>query len=388
MHRIGVVTGTRAEYGLLKPLIEKIDADDDLSLCLIVTGAHLEERLGYTCREIEKDGFFISYKVPMHLVSDQPKGICRSMGVEMSELAGILEQEKLDLLFLLGDRYETFIAAAAAMLFCVPIAHLHGGEVTEGAIDDAIRHSISKMSAIHFTSTELSARRLRQMGEPPERIFCVGALGVENIKNAVYYSREELCRRYHPLFDKPYILVTYHPVTLDGNTGSPPQALFEELLQVLSLNPAYHYVFTYASADAGGDGINQRINSFVEKNINTCAFQSMGQRGYLSALKYAACVAGNSSSGILEAPSFHIPTVNIGDRQKGRECAGSVISCGNSREEIRRAFAYALSGDFADKCKNCENPYEGKDTSSNIIRITKQMLGKGITLRKTFADML
>ena len=384
MYRLGVVTGTRAEYGLLKPLIEKINKDCELELCLIVTGAHLEEKFGYTCREIMEDGYPIAYQVPMDLKSDTPGGICVSMGKELTGLAEVFEQAQPDLLFLLGDRYETLAAAITAMMFRVPIAHLHGGEITEGAVDDAVRHSISKMSALHFTSAEVYASRLRQMGEEPGRVWNVGALGVENIKRIPYLTRDELCDRYSPLFDKPYILVTYHPVTLEVNKA---KLQFEEFLQVISRRKEYNYIFTYANADMEGNEINQLINHYVEKHENACAFKSLGQIGYLSALNYACCVAGNSSSGIIEAPSFHIPTINIGNRQKGRECSKTVVSCGNSAKEIEKAFAYALSKEFMDRCKQYSNPYEGENTSDRIVEITKAALNAGITIKKSFVDM-
>lgn len=384
MYRLGVVTGTRAEYGLLKPLIEKINRDCELELCLIVTGAHLEEKFGYTCKEIMEDGYPIAYRVPMDLKSDAPGGICVSMGKELTGLADVFEQAKMDLLFLLGDRYETLIAAITAMMFRVPIAHLHGGEITEGAVDDAVRHSISKMSALHFTSTEVYARRLKQMGEESGRIWNVGALGVENIKRIPYMTRDELCGRYGSLFAEPYILVTYHPVTLEINKA---KLQFEEFLQVLSRREEYNYIFTYANADMEGNEINRLIHYYVERHRNACAFKSLGQIGYLSALRYACCVAGNSSSGIIEAPSFHIPTINIGSRQKGRECSRTVVSCGNSAGEIEEAFAYALSKTFIDRCKQYPNPYEGENTSDRIVEITKAALKAGITIKKSFVDM-
>ncbi len=384
MYRVGVVTGTRAEYGLLKPLMEKIEKDCELELCLIVTGAHLEEKFGYTCREIMEDGYSVFYRVPMDLKSDTPEGICVSMGKELTGLAEVYGQAGLDLLFLLGDRYETLVAAIAAMMFRVPIAHLHGGEITEGAVDDAVRHSISKMSALHFTSTENYARRLRQMGEEPERVWNVGALGVENIKRIPYLTRDELCGRYGPLFAEPYILVTYHPVTLEINKA---KLQFEEFLRVISRREEYNFIFTYANADMEGDEINRLIDQYVEKHEKACAFKSLGQVGYLSALRYACCVAGNSSSGIIEAPSFHIPTINIGNRQKGRECSGTVVSCGNSEKEIEKAFAYALGKAFIDRCKEYSNPYEGENTSDRIVEVTKAALNRGITIKKSFMDM-
>jgi len=384
MYKIGVVTGTRAEYGLLKPVIKKINDDAELELCLIVTGAHLEKKFGGTLQEIVEDKIFVSYKAPMNLKSDEPKEICLSMSRELAEMAEIFHKAQLDLLFLLGDRYETLIAAISAMMFQVPIAHLYGGELTEGAMDDAIRHSISKISALHFTSTETYAKRLVQMGEQPKRVFCVGALGVENAKNTHFLTRQELCSRFSPLFGKPYIMVTYHPETLGEEDA---ESQFRQLLQAISVWKDYNYVFTYANADTGGNAINALIDCYAKEHDNVCAFQSMGQTGYLSALKYASCVMGNSSSGIVEAPSFHIPTINIGDRQKGREVPQTVISCGNAPEEINSALEQALSERFIEKCKKCGNPYEGKDTSKNVLDITKRLLKKGIGVKKKFYDI-
>lgn len=222
------------------------------------------------------------------------------------------------------------------------------------------------------------------MGEEPGRVWNVGALGVENIKRIPYLTRDELCSRYSPLFGQPYILVTYHPVTLEINSA---RLQFEEFLRVISQREEYNYIFTYANADMEGNEINCLIDHYVEKHKNACAFKSLGQVGYLSALNYAVCVAGNSSSGIIEAPSFHIPTINIGNRQKGRECSGTVVSCGNSAQEIGKAFEYAMSKEFTDSCKRYPNLYEGENTSDRILEITKAALSTGITINKSFVDM-
>ena len=385
MYKIGIVTGTRAEYSLLKPLIQKVSDDNELEPCLIVTGTHLEKKFGNTVQEIVKDGYIIHFKVPMNLESDDPRGICISMSQELKGLSIIFEKTKLDMVFLLGDRYEMLIVAIAAMMFQIPIAHLHGGEITEGAMDDAIRHCISKMSSIHFPSTKISAKRLKQLGEPPNRIFPVGALGVENIKRINYLDKSELCKTYSPLFGNPYIMVTYHPVTLEKNTA---ESQFQQLLSAISEKKEYSYIFTYANADTEGNIINILIEDYVGKHENACAFCSMGQRGYLSALNYAVCVLGNSSSGIIEAPSFHIPTVNIGNRQKGREYSESVVSCGNTKKEICAALEYALSEAFLEKCRKCHNPYEKNDTSKKIISITKKILKSDFDIKKKFLDVI
>ena len=253
MYRIGVVTGTRAEYGLLKPMMERIQEDDMLELYLIVTGAHLEDRLGCTVKEIEKDGFPIGRKIQMDLSSDTPEGICFSVSREMQGLAGAFRDAGIDLLILLGDRYETLVASVAATIFNIPVAHIHGGEVTEGAIDDAMRHAITKMSHLHFASTAEYARRIVQMGEQPEHVHVVGALGVENIKNMHFLGRQELAEHFSGLFLEPYMMVTYHPVTLDDE---PVQKQAGALLEALLDYPEYNYVFTYANADRDGTAIN------------------------------------------------------------------------------------------------------------------------------------
>lgn len=384
MYHIGVVSGTRAEYGLLKPLLQKIEADDLLSLHLIVTGTHLEERFGYTCQEIEADGFRIEQKIPMDLCSDSPQGICFSMGKELAGIARAFEKADMDLLILLGDRYETLIAALAATVFHIPIAHIHGGEITEGAIDDAFRHAVTKMSRLHFTSTKEYADRIIQMGEPPESVHCVGAIGTENIRRIRLLSREALAAQYTPLFQMDYLMVTYHPATLDD---SPVEEQMEALFRALSEFPEYAYIFTYANADNGGSLINDKIDEFVSHNSRAAAFPSLGQAGYLSALKYACAAVGNSSSGIVEAPSFHIPTVNIGDRQKGRISGESVLHCSSTSREIQTALRKAVTPQFRQKCRTCRNPYEGEDTSQSILTEVKKALFKGIRLQKKFYDI-
>lgn len=384
MHKIGVITGTRAEYGLLKPVIEKINEDEDLKLCLIATGMHLEEKFGYTYREIEKDGYVIDYKVEMNLESDTPEAVVRSMGTELQGFAEIFQKAGLDMIVVLGDRYEILMAATAAMIYRIPIAHIHGGELTEGLIDDAIRHSVTKMSAIHFASTDEYAKRIIQMGEQPQKVFSVGALGIENIRSLNLLSREALCERFGAVFEQRYMMVTYHPVTLEGNSA---KWQFQNLLDVLSDNQGYNYVFTYANADPEGNAINEMIREYVEAHSNTKAFVSMGQLGYLSALKYCDAVVGNSSSGLIEAPSFNIPTVNIGNRQAGRVKADTVIDCGYSGNEIQRAFEKATDVVFRNACMEYVNPYEKMGTSDQIINEIKKYLWANESISKKFYDI-
>ncbi len=311
MKRIGIMTGTRAEYGLLKPLMRAIDKDRELELYLIVSGMHLSPEFGLTYKEIEEDGFGINAKVEMLLSSDSPVGISKSIGLGIIGFADEFKRAGLDMLILLGDRYEALAAAVAAMIMRIPISHLHGGELTEGLIDEGIRHSITKMSYLHFTSTEEYRRRVIQLGENPERVFCVGAIGVENIKKTELMSKEELENSIHFEIDDNVAVVTYHPVTLENNTV---ENQFTNLLRALDRNDKLRIIFTKANADTNGRIINELIDKFVTCNRErACAFYSLGQKRYLSALKYCRLVIGNSSSGIIEAPSFGKPVIVLGD---------------------------------------------------------------------------
>ena len=385
MKKVCVVTGTRAEYGLLKPVINKISKDDELELCLIVTGMHLSPEFGMTYREIENDGYEISHKIEMLLSADTPSSIVKSMGVEMIGFADVYAEEQPDMVVLLGDRYEILVAATAAMVHRIPIAHIHGGESTEGAIDEAIRHSITKMSMLHFASTEVYKKRIIQLGEQPERVFSVGALGVENVKLLSLLSKKELEESIQFSFDKATVMVTYHPVTLENETV---ENQFANLLTVLKKHKELQIIFTKANADTDGRVINQMIDRFVLENSNrSIAFTSMGQLRYLSALQYCVAVIGNSSSGIIEVPSFGVPTVDIGERQKGRVRAESVIHCGTEESEIESAMKEALSDASREKAKQSMNPYEGVDTSKRIIEVIKKYLKQGIVLKKHFYDI-
>lgn len=386
MKRIGIMTGTRAEYGLLKPLMQEINKDNDLELYLIVSGMHLSPEFGMTYKEIEEDGFQINAKVEMLLSSDSPVGISKSIGLGIIGFADEFQRADLDMLILLGDRYEALSAAICAMVMRIPIAHLHGGELTEGAIDEGIRHSITKMSYLHFTSTEEYRRRVIQLGENPERVFCVGAIGVENIKKINLMTKEELERSIHFEIDENTVIVTYHPVTLENNTV---EEQFLNLLEVLDRNPKIRMIFTKANADTNGRIVNELIDKYaVQNSERACAIMSLGQKRYLSALKYCRIVIGNSSSGIIEAPSFGKPIINIGDRQKGRICADSVINCGYTQQEIQRAMETALTEEFENKARNCRNPYEKENTAANIISVIKDyLLNDKIKLKKGFYDI-
>lgn len=385
MKKICVLTGTRAEFGLLKPLIQKIDQDDELELQLVVTGMHLSPEFGLTYREIEEAGFDITERNEMLLSADTPSAVTKSVGLGLIGFADIFTRLIPDIVVILGDRYEMLAAAIAAMIRRIPIAHIHGGELTLGAVDDAIRHSITKMSVLHFASTESYRKRIIQLGEQPENVFCVGALGVENIKSQTLWSKEALERDIGFPLEQPYVIVTYHPVTLEKNTAGEQ---FEKLLMALEQFREYRILFTKANADTDGRIINQMIDEYAAGNRErAAAFMSLGAIRYLSALQYCEMVIGNSSSGIVEAPSFHIPTVNIGSRQEGRVRGKSVIDCDCTVEGITNAVHMAQEMKKNSVLLNEQNPYEGIETSTQILRIVKDRLEEGIDVRKEFYDI-
>lgn len=385
MKKICVVTGTRAEYGLLKPVIERISSDKELELFLIAIGAHLSPEFGLTYKEIENDGYVIDKKVEMLLSADTPGSIVKSMGLGLIGLADVFADVLPDMVVILGDRYEMLAAASAAMIHRIPIAHIHGGETTEGMIDEAARHAITKMSYLHFASTAAYRNRIIQLGENPERVFNVGALGIENIKTIRLLDKEELEKSINFKFGENTVLVTYHPVTLENQSSSEQ---FYNLLKVLESRTELHIIFTKTNSDTDGRIINRMIDAFVAKNNDrSIVYTSLGRTRYLSVLKYVSMVIGNSSSGIIEVPSFHIPTVDIGDRQRGRIASDSVIHCKTDAESINHAFSKAMQKDFRESIKNIKNPYEGKRTSAEILDIIKQYLQNGIDLKKKFYDL-
>ena len=385
MKKVCVLTGTRAEYGLLKPLIKKINNDAELQLQLVVTGMHLSSEFGLTYKEIERDGFGITERNEMLLSSDTPNGITKSVGLGTIGFADIFTRIIPDMVVILGDRYEALAAATAAMIHRIPIAHIHGGELTLGAIDDAVRHSITKMSALHFTSTEEYRKRVIQLGEEPKRVFCVGALGVENIREQKLMDRKSLSESIVFSLDKPYVVVTFHPVTLENNTAGEQ---FENLLTALDGFPEYHVIFTKANADTDGRIINQKTDWYVKQsNSRATAVASLGMIRYLSALKYCEMVIGNSSSGIMEAPSFKIPTVNIGNRQQGRIKPKSVIDCGNSIEDISTSIRKAKRLKTEGILDEIENPYEKSNTSDTILSEIRKYLTENKTIEKQFYDI-
>ena len=382
--KVCVITGTRAEYGLLYWLMKEIQNDKDLELQVIATGMHLSPEFGLTYKEIEKE-FEINKKIEILLSSDTPVGISKSMGLAQISFAEAFDDLKPDIAIVLGDRFEIFAAASAALVSRIPIAHIHGGEVTQGAVDEAFRHSITKMSHLHFTSTEEYRKRVIQLGEEPNRVFNVGAMGIENIKRLKLLSKEEFEKSINFKLNKKNILVTFHPVTLENATA---KEQFNELLSAIDELDDTNIIFTKANADTDGRIINKMIDGYVAKNKNKAiAFTSLGQLRYLSALQFVDAAVGNSSSGILEAPSFKIGTINIGDRQKGRIKAKSVIDCEPKKESIQKAFAKLYSAKFQDMLKNVKNPYEQDGfPSKKIIKILKNTDVKNL-IKKRFYDI-
>jgi len=383
MRKICVITGTRAEYGLLYWLIKEIEKDKDLELQLVVTGMHLSPEFGLTYKEIEKD-FKIDKKIEMILSSDTAVGISKSMGLAQISFAEAYEELRPDILVVLGDRYEIFSAASAAMIARIPIAHLHGGETTEGAFDEAIRHSITKMSHIHFVAAKEYKNRVIQLGEQPDRVFNVGGLGGDNINKLKLLSRESFEQDINFSLGEKNILVTFHPVTLESSTA---EIQFKELLGALDDLQDTKIIFTKANSDTDGRVINSMIDDYVTNHGNTISFTSMGQLNYLSALQFVDAVVGNSSSGLLETPSFKIGTIDIGDRQKGRIKADSVISCSPEKEDISKSLERLYSKDFQNIVKNTKNPYGSGGASKKIISIIKDINLKGI-LKKPFYDLM
>lgn len=384
-NKVCVVTGTRAEYHLLYPLMKAIDKDKGLELLLAVTGAHLSDKYGNTYQDIEKDGFKIDVKIPILEKDDKPENINVAMSRAITGFSKYFGEVKPDMIILLGDRYELLSVAIVAMNYKIPIAHLHGGETTEGAIDECIRHSISKMSYLHFTSCEAYRRRVIQLGESPDRVFNVGAIGLENISQQQLLSLEELSDSLHFLLDDQFAVVTFHPVTLEEGTA---EKEFKQLLEALDSFPELKIVFTKANADSGGLLINQMIDGYVKERANRCvAVFSLGMVRYLTALHYAAVVIGNSSSGIIETPSFKVPTVNIGDRQKGRIQAKNILNSKPEKEEICFAIKRALSYEFKQYVRDTENPYGDGIVSDKVLLHIKESLKQGIELKKSFYNV-
>ena len=384
MRKICIITGTRAEYGLLSNLMQKVKNDDDLQLQIIATNMHLSPEFGLTYKEIEADGFIIDKKVQMLLSADNSNATVKSMGLAMIGFADAYEDLKPDLIIILGDRYEMLMAASAALIYKIPIAHIAGGEITEGAYDDAIRHSITKMSHLHFTATEEYRKRVIQLGESPDRVFNTGAIGIDNIKHIELLSKTEFEKSINFSIGNKSLLVTFHPVTLEKDTA---EQQCKNLLSVLSKYADYKIIFTLPNSDTDGRVIIQLINESVKTHSEQAiVVSSLGKIRYLSALKYVTAVIGNSSSGIVEVASFGIPTLNIGDRQRGRIAASSVINCGTSVSDISKGMDIVLSDKTVMSAKSAKNPYEKKDTAHEIYRVIKTFSLEN-SIKKTFYNL-
>lgn len=367
MRKICVITGTRAEFGLLSGLMRLIQQSEDTNLQVVATNMHLSERYGNTYREIEEAGFAIDYKVPMLDGSgaDDSTATIKAMSRALAGFADAYDVLQPDLIVVLGDRFEILCAVEAALIKQIPVAHLHGGELTYGAYDDAIRHSITKMSHLHFTSTEEYRSRVIQLGEQPERVFNVGALGVENIKRVPLMSKEEVEKDLKFEIGDRTLLITYHPATL---SDSNPLEYIKALFDALDEHPELRVIFTMPNSDTGGQEIAEAIENYAAQHADRVrAYKSLGMRRYLSVMKYCAAVVGNSSSGILETPSFHIPTLNIGSRQDGRLAAKSVYNCGTSKEAISEGLSHILSQEFRAQAAKAMNPYEKEGTAQAIF---------------------
>ena len=380
MKKICVLTATRAEYGLLSPLIKKLRYEPEFDIRVVVTGMHLSPEFGLTYKEIESDGVEIDRKIEMLLSSDNPSAVTKSMGVALVGFADYFAESRPDALIVLGDRYETLAVCIAAMNARIPIFHIHGGEITEGAIDDAIRHCITKLSYLHFTSTEEYRKRVIQLGEEPDRVFNVGALGVENALSVEKMSQEELERSIRWELGESYAVLTFHPVTLDEQD---PKEQVNELLMAIDEFPQIRFLATKANADAGGHVINELFEQYSKSHENLILVDSLGMKRYLSAVQNAKFVIGNSSSGLIEVPALGVPTINVGDRQRGRARGKSVIDCEIESEKIVNAIDLALNMDVS----YSDSTYGKGNTSDRIIGVIKKALSEDIDLKKSFYDI-
>jgi UDP-hydrolysing UDP-N-acetyl-D-glucosamine 2-epimerase len=380
MKSIGVITVGRSDYGIYLPLLKRIQADPDLSLQLIVSGMHLSPEFGSTIKDIHNDGFPIADQVEFLLSSDTPEGVVKSMGLGTIGYAQTFTHLHLDMLFVLGDRFEMHAAALAALPYKIPVAHIHGGELTLGAIDDALRHSITKLSHLHFVSTKESGQRILQLGEEPWRVILCGALSLDNLDNVEILSFLDFKNKYNITIKQPYILVTYHPVTLEYDDS---KWHIKELLVALE-NSGLPVLFTMPNADTGGRSIRYQIIDYVENHSKCQVVENLGLEGYFNAMAHAKLMAGNSSSGIIEAPSFQLPVVNIGNRQDGRVRGNNVIDVGYQNEEILTGLRMASSTSFRESLNCNKNPYYFGKASKIIVEHIKQPFSKEILLKKQF----
>ncbi len=371
MKKIVILTATRAEYGLLAPIIKKLNKYTEIDVRVVATGAHLSPEFGMTVNEIKEDGITVDKEIDILLSSDTPTAISKTMGLAMIGFAEYFAECKPDALMVLGDRYETLAVCIAALNEQIPIIHLYGGEATEGLIDEAVRNAITKLSYLHFTSTDAYRNRVIQMGENPNRVYKVGAIGVENVLHTDFLSKQELETSLGCVLNDKFAVLTFHPVTLEKHTA---ETQINELIQAIEMYPDITFICTKANADADGRIINECLKKCEETHDNIHLFDSLGMRRYLSALLYAQFVIGNSSSGIIEVPSFKIPTINIGDRQKGRIQADSIINCTPEKKSIVEAIDKALSADFIREINEIKNPYGEENTSDIIVNVTVDYL--------------
>jgi GDP/UDP-N,N'-diacetylbacillosamine 2-epimerase (hydrolysing) len=376
-----VVTGTRAEYGLLKFLMKEVQSHPRLNLQIIATGMHLSPEFGMTYREIENDGFVIDRKVEMLTSSDSGAGIAKSMGLGMIGFADALAQLNPDIMVVLGDRFEIFAAVSAALVARIPVAHLHGGEATEGLIDEAFRHSITKMSHLHFVAAQEYCDRVIQLGEQPKNVHLVGGLGVDAIKRMKLLSRSELEQSLGFRFGKKNLLITFHPVTLEKNSAKTQMSILLEALQEMKDT---ELIFTMPNADTDGRVLMEQLKKFASISDNVHLYTSLGHLRYLSCLQFVDGVIGNSSSGLAEAPTFQKGTINIGDRQKGRLMARSVINCAPNLEDIRHALNTLYSEDFLSDLNDVVNPYGDGGASKKIVEILSATDINGIVNKNFF----
>ena len=382
--KITIVTTTRADYGLLAPIIKGLKKRPSIIVEVVATGTHLSLDFGRTIEEVRSDGVHVDEQIAILSNEDTAAGVAKTMANALSEFSVYFEESRPDALMVLGDRYEVLAICLAALIFRIPIIHLHGGEITEGAIDNAIRHAITKLSCLHFASTEAYRHRIIQMGESPDTVFTVGAPGVENALHTVFIDKKELEAELGLSLSK-YALLTFHPVTLENNTA---EDQIKTLLNAAVSFPDILFICSKANADQNGTIINRVLKSYAEAYPNIVVFDSLGSRRYLSLMKNAAFVIGNSSSGIIEAPSFKIPTINIGDRQKGRIQAKSIINCPSEERQIKASIARALSPVFRSAIANVVNPYGDGSTSEKIVSIVEEFLfDDKLRIAKRFYDI-
>lgn len=384
--KICVVTGTRAEYGLLRNLLLKLRDTENVKLDLVVTGSHLSDQFGNTQEEIVKDGFDDYIRIAIPLEDDSKEGMAVSTGIAVQKFAELFRGYKPDIIIVLGDRFEILAAVIAAHIIGISVAHIAGGDVTEGAVDDAIRHCITKMSQLHFPGCEQSAKRIVQMGEEPDRVFNVGEPGVENCLNLKLMSRNELSENLNFAINcHDYSVVTFHPVTMENNTAI--EQVYQ-LIYAMDDQKGMFYIITMANADAGGRVINEIWQKEGKKRENWLVVPSLGVLRYLSAVKYAKLVIGNSSSGVIEVPALGTPTINIGDRQKGRMMAESVIQCDPAQDQINLAIQKGMTPEFQKMAKNIKSPFGDGTTSNQIVQIVLDYLRhKNETNEKHFFDI-